>query len=523
MGLESAGSSASRDFDLARLAAIVESSADAIIGKTLDGDITSWNAGAEHMYGYTAGEMVGHNIAEIIPPDRAGELEPILTRLRRGERGAPFETQRVRKDGSIIDVSVSVSPIRDTGGTVIGASSVARDMTERNRAEAERHAMARDLHQSERLEILGQLAGGIAHDFNNLLAAIMSYAGFVAEESADRPAVRADAEQIQAAALRAARLTRQLLIFSRREMSQPEALDLNAVITGIRELLSASVGSHIDLRIDLTEDLAVVVADRGQVEQVLLNLVINARDAMTEGGTLTIRTSRTEPGDGHGRQQPGTSPGRSVELTVSDTGTGMSAEVAARIFEPFFTTKPLGQGTGLGLSTVRAIVTGAGGSVTVDSKEGAGAAFRVCFPASSAPVPAPAASQGPVAQGHGETVLVVDDEHAVLEVTSRILRGNGYATLEAATAQKALSLASTHDFQLLLTDSIMPGVSGPKLAERVTDLKPGVRVLHMSGYTAGVLDPQGVIGGKLAFIHKPFTAQALLDKVRAVLTAPPQE
>jgi PAS domain S-box-containing protein len=213
--MEGAGLAAGREFDLARLAAIVESSADAIIGKTLDGVITSWNAGARAMYGYAAEEMIGRNVSALIPPDQAGELEPILARLRRGEQVEHFETKRLRKNGSIIDVSISVSPIRDAGGMVAGASTVARDMTERNEAEAQRRALELELHQSERLETLGQLASGIAHDFNNLLSAILKYAGFVAEQASE-PAMRSDAEQIQAAARRGAALTRQLLIFSRR-------------------------------------------------------------------------------------------------------------------------------------------------------------------------------------------------------------------------------------------------------------------------------------------------------------------
>ena len=213
--MEGAGLAAGREFDLARLAAIVESSADAIIGKTLDGVITSWNAGARAMYGYAAEEMIGRNVSALIPPDQAGELEPILARLRRGEQVEHFETKRLRKNGSIIDVSISVSPIRDVGGMVAGASTVARDMTERNEAAAQRRALELELHQSERLETLGQLASGIAHDFNNLLSAILNYAGFVAEQASE-PAMRSDAEQIQAAARRGAALTRQLLIFSRR-------------------------------------------------------------------------------------------------------------------------------------------------------------------------------------------------------------------------------------------------------------------------------------------------------------------
>jgi len=213
--MEGAGLAAGREFDLARLAAIVESSADAIIGKTLDGVITSWNAGARAMYGYAAEEMIGRNVSALIPPDQAGELEPILARLRRGEQVEHFETKRLRKNGSIIDVSISVSPIRDAGGMVAGASTVARDMTERNEAAAQRRALELELHQSERLETLGQLASGIAHDFNNLLSAILNYAGFVAEQASE-PAMRSDAEQIQAAARRGAALTRQLRIFSRR-------------------------------------------------------------------------------------------------------------------------------------------------------------------------------------------------------------------------------------------------------------------------------------------------------------------
>lgn len=225
MGVEGPGTAMHHEFELAsRLAAIIESSADAIIGKTLDGTITTWNAGAAHMYGYTAGEIVGRNVSVLIPPDRARELASILDRLRQGERVEHFETKRLCKDGRIVDVSVSISPIRDGSGAVVGASTVARDMTERNLAEAERHAMAQERHHTERLRTLGQLAGGIAHDFNNLLFAILSFAGFVADESADRPAVRADAEQIQAAAHRAERLTRQLLVFSRRESAETLSL-----------------------------------------------------------------------------------------------------------------------------------------------------------------------------------------------------------------------------------------------------------------------------------------------------------
>ena len=519
MGAEDAGVAAKGEFDRAsRWAEICEWSEDAIIGWTTEGIVTNWNSGAERMYGYAAAEIVGRNVSVLSLPDRAGEaFAVVLDRLARGEHVEIFDTKARRKDGSILDISVSLSPIRSPDGVVTGISSVARDITARNRAEAERLALQRQLHEAERLETLGRLAGGVAHDFNNVLAAITNYAGFIADESHDRPGVRADAEQIQAATLRAAALTRQLLIFTKRDVTQPEALDLNAAIAEIRDLLSTSVGAHIDLRIDPTLRLPAIRADRGQVGQILLNLAVNARDAMPKSGTMTIGTSLAELGPDDHRLPPGASPGRYVELTVRDTGAGMSAEVAERIFEPFFTTKPAGKGTGLGLSTVQSIVTAAGGLVTVESDEGVGATFRLYFPAIDVIVGTPDAVPGDHPQR--ATILVVDDEPALLEVTGRILRKNGYTTLHARTYEQALSLASTRDFQLLLTDSIMPGMTGSTLAELITEMKPGMPVLHMSGYTAGELDSERIRDGKLAFIQKPFTAPALLEKVRTVLKA----
>jgi PAS domain S-box-containing protein len=511
-----------RESELAsQLAAIVESASVAIIGAALDHMVTSWNSAAERMLGYAPGEMIGRDVSVIVPPDQASELAPILDQLGRGERVEHFETQLRRKDGRIIDVSVFVSPVWDAGGALVGISSMARDVTERNRAEADRHALEQRLHQSERLESLGQLAGGIAHDFNNLLAVIMNYAGFVVEETADRPAVLADAEEIKAAAQRAARLTRQLLIFSRRETVQTEPLDLNAIVADVHNLLSRSIGAHVELQLEPAVNLPTIEADRGQIEQVLLNLAINARDAMPEGGTLTIGTSLAELGESYVRLHPGVSPGRYAELAVSDTGTGMSAAVAARIFEPFFTTKPHDQGTGLGLATVYGIVTQAGGSMSVESEEGTGTTFRLYFPAASVAAAATPAAALLDVRGHGETILVVDDDPPVLEVTSRILRKNGYVTLDAGTYEEALSLVASHDFQLLLTDSVMPRMSGAALAERITGLRPGLAVLYMSGYSEGAPGPQCAAGREAARIQKPFDGQTLLEAVHAVLSTAP--
>jgi signal transduction histidine kinase/ActR/RegA family two-component response regulator len=450
-------------------------------------------------------------------------LAAILARVQNGGRVEDLETKRRRKDGIVLDVSVSVSPVRDASGVVVGAATVSRDITERNRAEAARRALEDRLHQSERLESLGQLAGGIAHDFNNVLGVIMNYAAFVAEETASQPAVRADVEQIQTAAERAARLTKQLLIFARRDTVTLGPLDLNAIVADIRNLLSRSIGQHIALNVEAAADLATILADRGQIEQVLLNLAVNARDAMPQGGTLTIETSPAELEEGSLRLHPPVNPGRYVELAVSDTGTGMGADVVDHIFEPFFTTKPKGQGTGLGLATVYGIVAEAGGTISIHSKEGVGSTFRLLFPATDSPVPTSSNGSKTDSRGTGETILVVDDEPAVLQFTSRILRQNGYATLEAATFEEALSLAAAHDFQLLLTDSVMPRMSGQVLAERIDQLRPGRAVLYMSGHSEVAPNARRVPKEGVPLLQKPFDQKALLERVHAELTKPPLE
>jgi PAS domain S-box-containing protein len=504
----------------AQLAAIADSSDDAIIGLTLDGVITSWNKGAQRMFGYAPGKVIGQSMALIVPLERVAELAAMLDRLAHGERLGPVETQRVRRDGTVLDIALSAAPVRDAAGRVTGVATVGRDTTAGNRAAAARQEMEDRLRRAERMETVGQLAGGIAHDFNNLLGAIVGYAALLAEATAD-PAARADIGHIQAAAQRAARLTRDLLIFSRQEPVQLVPVGLNGVITGARDLLRVSVGSQVAVRFELAADLPPVLGDSGQLEQVLLNLAVNARDAMPEGGTLTIRTGAMDLAGGDLRLDAGASPGPFVELSVADTGSGMSPEVAAHVFEPFFTTKETGRGTGLGLSSVYGIVTGAGGSVGIDSVLGAGSTFRVYLPVAGPPAGAAAEPAAPAAAavGHGELILVVDDEPSMLHVTSRILRRSGYATLEAGTSDEAVALASSHQVELLLTDSVMPGLSGVALADRIRKLNPGSPVLHMSGTGyAAQAPPQRP---QVAFIQKPFTPQALLEKVSSILAAAP--
>ena len=473
--------------DAGRLASIVESSQDAIIGKTIAGVITSWNGGAEQMYGYVAAEMIGRDIAEIFPTDRGAELASILERVARGESVQPFHTQRVAKNGEVLEISVAISPIRDAQGAVTGASTVARDITEITRATVYQRALEAQLHAAQRLESLGQLAGGVAHDFNNLLAAIMNYSGLVAAALQDElsrlglahdesmVAILGDVEQITAVAQRAAALTRQLLIFGRREVVEPQVQDLNMVVRGMEGLIRGMVAQNVDhLRTVLAETLPYITIDRGQLEQVIINLAVNGRDAMPHGGELEIRTSVFDIDEDHGRPRQ-LKPGTYVRLTVSDTGTGMSREVVQRAFEPFFTTKPPGEGTGLGLATVYGIVTQADGDVAIYSEIGLGTTVRIHLPA-ALKSPRENRPESPSAQplAKGETILLVEDDVMVRESARRILTRVGYAVLETINAEAALQIVhrKSGTIDLLLADVVMPGLSGKQLSDQILALSP---------------------------------------------------
>ena len=497
------------------LAAVVESAMDAIITVTLDGVVTSWNAGAEALYGYAAEEMIGRHVSAVYPPDRTGELPPILEQISRGRPVQHYETRRVRKDGTVLDVSISTSPVRDRSGAIVGAAGVSRDVTARKWVEAEREADETRRREAGRMETAARLAGGIAAEFGSLLGAIMGYAASVAEATAGDPLVQADVQQIQAAAGSAARLARELLLFSRRGPTCLERIDLNAVLTGARGLLLASIGTDVELRLITGPRLPAVVADRGQIGQILLNLAVNAREAMPRGGIVTFTTSVADPGEAHGVAWPGARPGRCAKLTVSDTGHGMDAETASRAFEPFFTTKPPDQGTGLGLSVVHGIVTKAGGTITIDAEEGRGTTLHIYLPAAYAEDQACPPGKP---FGAGQSILVVDDQPAVVEIASRILRHNGYRTLLAGSYDEALSLLSTCDPDLLLTDRVLAVLPAQALGDLARKLRPGIRVLYMSGSPVSAQEPGG---GQVPLLLKPFTAQDLLDKVHAALSPPP--
>jgi CheY-like chemotaxis protein len=372
------------------------------------------------------------------------------------------------------------------------------------------------------MEAIGQLAGGVAHDFNNLLSVIMSYAQLLQRDLAEKPGPLDDLAQLLGAATRAASLTRQLLAFSRRQMISPTVLELNALVSNLEKMLRRIIGEDIDFATDLDPNLCRVCADPGQVEQVLMNLCVNARDAMPSGGKLTIGTANAELDETFARTHAGTAPGHFVMLSVSDTGLGMDAHTQAHLFEPFFTTKEVGKGTGLGLSTVYGIVRQSGGHIWVYSELGKGTSFKIYLPVVDEPLdrkPKQRPSSPPARAT--ETVLLVEDDDSVRLVASRILRQSGYEVLEASSPELALGLFREHraSIALLLTDVIMPNISGPELAAELLRQQPKLKVLYMSGYSGTAVFRHGALESGKAFLEKPFTPELLTERLREVLDA----
>jgi PAS domain S-box-containing protein len=626
-----------------RLAAIVESSEDAIIGKNLNGIITTCNQGAERIYGYSAGELIGKPVSILTPPERSDEIPQIIEKLSRGERIEPFETVRLTKDGRRIHISLTVSLIRNNAGKIIGASAVGRNITDRKQAEerlraqekalrsseeryrslfegvvhgiyrvgldgqflevnpalvamlgynsaddvlklnattevyadpqekprlvqkwlqetkiedevrwrrrdgtiitvrlngrtltdeqgvvqafefiaedvTERRSLEQELRQVQKIEGVGQLAGGIAHEFNNFLGVILGYSEFLFEETGTTESLRRAVAEIKAATQRAASLTRQLLAFSRKQVLEPAILDLNQVIWEAHKLLRRLVPANIDIVPVLDPALGRVKADAGQIQQILINLAINARDAMPQGGKVTVETANAELDESYCSQHFGVQPGAHVMLTVRDTGSGMDAETLSRIFEPFFTTKEQGKGTGLGLSTIYGIVKQSGGHIEVESSLGKGTVFRIYLPRAEAQVEQ---SEPTVTQseelGGSETILVVEDETALRRLICLSLERRGYKVLAAKDGAEAIEICqrSPSQIHLVLSDIMMPHVNGLQLREQAATLCPDAKFLFMSGYSEEIVE--NLLAQGCAFLEKPFLPDELVGKVRELL------
>lgn len=496
---------------------LIENAKDMIYTHDLSGRFTSINAAGEQITGYSRMEILHMSIADLVAPEYHNELHRLLVPAEGS--GAPTVTnlEIQTKDGRRVALEVS-SRLIYQGGALAGVEGIARNVTERRQLEAQ-------LRQSQKMEAIGRLAGGVAHDFNNLLTAINGWGEILLQELPANDYRPQFAEEITRAGERAAELTRQLLAFGRRQVLAPKALDLNTTVASMHKMLTRLIGENIQLVTELDPNLGRVKADPGQIEQVIMNLCVNARDAMPAGGTLTIATSNVIIPD-HLSQagRPGDlKPGAYVVLAISDTGIGMDAETQARIFEPFFTTKAQGKGTGLGLATVYGIIFQSGGHIAVQSRPGCGTTFYISLPQVAAAVERQEAH--PQAEGlprGTETILLVEDEDGVRALARSALERHGYTVIEACDGEDALA-SYVHNggrIALLLTDVIMPRMSGPDLAQRLQAIQPDIRVLYMSGYTDSSVVHESVATESVAFLQKPFTPDALARKVRELLDRP---
>jgi PAS domain S-box-containing protein len=494
--------------------AVVQSSPLAIWALDLDGKVMFWNPAAERIFGWTEAEVIGKPLP-IIPEEHRPEHEEWLELYRKGESLVGVERTRVRKDGARIDVSISTAPLRDSLGRISGTIAIDSDITQRR-------VLEEQFRQSQKLEAVGRLAGGVAHDFNNLLTVIMGYVEMLIMEASDQPELVDYAQEVQYAAGRASALTSQLLAFSRRQISQPKVLDLNDIVTHSMKLLRRVIGEDIEIATHLDPQLAQVKADPIHIDQVIMNLVVNARDAMGHGGRLTIDTGNVMLDEHYVGRHIGVKPGPYVMLAISDTGTGMSDETKSRLFEPFFTTKDPGKGTGLGLSIVYGIVKQNAGEIMVYSEPGRGTSFKIYLPAASMPADLAAVEQRAGGLHGTETVLVCEDEAGIRKLVVAMLTKQGYKVLEADRPQEAIAIlrdfGSTID--LLLTDVVMPQINGFELVRTARGLRPAIRVLYMSGYTDNQVGANWTVDPDTPFLHKPFSATALAHKVREALAMP---
>ncbi len=475
-------------------------------------EILEANEAASGFYGYGHGGLAGVSLTALMPPS---ERTAAGDRIRSGDRSTHWtgSVRNVRRDGSPVDVDLNSLAIVRRGRPE--RLLVVRDVTKERR-------LAEQFRQAQKMEAVGRLAGGVAHDFNNLLTVILTYSRTLADGLPETDPARADLVEIRKAGERAAALTRQLLAFSRQQALEPRVLDLNDLLENLDRMLRRLIGEDIELTVVSGARRSAMRADPGQIEQVVMNLVVNARDATSRGGRLTLETAEVELDETFAREHLGVRPGPYVMLAVSDNGAGMDRATQARIFEPFFTTKEPGKGTGLGLATVFGIVQQSGGAIYVYSEPGKGTTFKLYFPVVDEEAESLQRPPRSAAEGGTETVLLVEDEDAVRAAVSGILRRAGYQVVEAQNAGEALLVAERHPspIHLLLTDVVMPHVSGPELAKRLAARLPGLRTLCMSGYTGEAVQNHRLLGASVPFLQKPITPDSLLQKVREVLVRP---
>ena len=497
-----------------RLASIIDSSEDAIIGKNLDGTIASWNKGAERIYGYTPEEVVGKHISLLAPTDRPDEIPEILQKTARGESVEHYESVRVTKDGRHLDVSISVSPLRDAKGDIVGASAIARDITAQKRAEGQ-------LQQSQKMEAIGRLAGGVAHDFNNILGIINACTEFLRDRIDPNAESSVYVENIKKATERGSSLTHQLLTFSRTPAIQPCILDLNERLKDISKLLRPLMGDDVEVLVVSKSPSAVVEADPGQLDQVLVNLAVNARDAMPRGGKFILETRAMKFDEAFAEQHQAMAAGRYVLLAISDTGNGMDEATVSRVFEPFFTTKEVGKGTGLGLATVYGIVKQSAGHILVYSEPGYGTTFKIYLPSADHKIGLGSKTEVETVapKRQGTTILLVEDDEIMRSLTRQLLQEHGYTVVEADDGKSALEWVQSHPgpIHLLLTDVVMRRMSGPELVERLNASHPNLKVVYMSGYTGELIAEREVLRRGITLLEKPFTRTALLNTIHTTL------
>jgi PAS domain S-box-containing protein len=497
---------------MARDALLLANVRDSVIVTDLEGVVTYWNEGATRLFGWTASEMLGRSLTERLPEAERAEALDWIGRIRAGTE-FEGEWQDYRKDGSRIWLHARTSLIKDAAGRPVAIMGLSYDISEQKSLEER-------LRQSQMMEAVGRLAGGIAHDFNNLLTVVNGYGDMLLSDLRPDDPRREIVVEVRKAGERAAELTRQLLAFGRKQVLAPQVLDLNGVVSEMGKLLRRTIGEDIELILLLKPGLAPVQADRGQMEQVILNLAVNARDAMPRGGKLVIRTGDFQLDEDYSQSRPEVTAGPYVLLELRDSGCGMRPEVKSHIFEPFFTTKGVGKGTELGLAVVHGVVSQSGGFIEVDSEPGSGTSFRIYLPRSEpSGQPTPSVAEFKAVPRGSETVLLVEDEKAVREVNRLILVRGGYSVLEARDGSDALSVAARHRWpiHLLVADVVMPGMGGRQLAERLSAVRPEMKVLFVSGYPDDAVVEYGIREGEVHFLQKPFSPSVLARKVRDVL------